>query len=115
MLAEPGYGEDIRCHGFVPYASAPVKPLAVGSAPSSPLKMTEQRWVFPPNVQRSLEKALYSGDNASPRLGMFLMVSAEVEGVVFFFLGTLVYGSIFPAKDYSKWGEITKLSFVTVS
>ena len=63
MLAEPGYGEDIRCHGFVPYASAPLKP-SVGSAPSSPLKITtEQRWVFPPTVQRSLEKTFYTGDN----------------------------------------------------
>ena len=69
MLAEPGYGEDIRSHGFVPYAAAPVKAPTVGSAPSSPLKMTDQRWVFPPNVQRSLEKAFGSGDNASPRLG----------------------------------------------
>ncbi len=70
MLAEPGYGEDIRCHGFVPYAAAPLKPPTVGSAPSSPLKMTDQRWVFPPDVQRSLEKTFYSVD-ATPRLGTY--------------------------------------------
>lgn len=69
VLTEPGYGMDVRCHGFVPFTSAPVKPHSIGSAPSSPLKVSEHRWGFPPTVQRNLDTVFHSGDHISSRLG----------------------------------------------
>lgn len=69
VLAKPGYGEDVRSHGFVPFESEPLKHHTAASAPSSPLKMADQRWVFPPPIQRNFDKAFHSGDHSSPRTG----------------------------------------------
>ena len=78
VLAEPGYGEDIRRQGFVPHAPIVVE---VGSAPNSPLKSTDQqRWPFPPVVQRNLETNVYFPDHISPRPGIFVLFFALFAG-----------------------------------